>query len=234
MKEDIRALLGLHVVDLRILDARKDLDAIPAEIESLQKSLSDTQTEAEQNAESIKSMTIARDKDELELKSISDETGKLNGQLVAVKTNEQYAALEREIEHLYGKSSDMEEKILLSMEALEHLDEERGTLEKELRRAEEALRTGRADCEQSMVELKSDLAILEDERKRAQIGIEPAILRPYESIRSRAGGIAVSRIERDACEICYRALPAQRIIEVRKLDSLVTCEGCGRILLWAE
>ncbi|MCK4597869.1 hypothetical protein KAU04_07495 [bacterium] len=37
-----------------------------------------------------------------------------------------------------------------------------------------------------------------------------------------------------ACGGCFKTLPPQKIQEVRRTDSILTCENCGRILYWDE
>jgi hypothetical protein len=44
-------------------------------------------------------------------------------------------------------------------------------------------------------------------------------------------GLAVVRIERNACGGCFNQIPPQRQLEIRQRKKIIVCEHCGRILV---
>ena len=56
----------------------------------------------------------------------------------------------------------------------------------------------------------------------------------YERISRGKAGLAVVSIKKGACGGCFTALPPQRINEVKRNDRLITCEHCGRVLVWND
>jgi len=47
-------------------------------------------------------------------------------------------------------------------------------------------------------------------------------------------GKAVVPVRRNACGGCYKKVPPQTILELRKNSKVMTCEHCGRILVSDE
>ncbi|MFC1563274.1 C4-type zinc ribbon domain-containing protein, partial [candidate division KSB1 bacterium] len=33
---------------------------------------------------------------------------------------------------------------------------------------------------------------------------------------------------------CYNSIPPQKLVEIRKMDKVIKCEFCGRILVWKD
>ncbi|MYF73975.1 MAG: hypothetical protein F4175_11535 [Gemmatimonadetes bacterium] len=48
------------------------------------------------------------------------------------------------------------------------------------------------------------------------------------------GGVAIVPVRKGACGGCYRQLSPQRLVEVRRADSIMRCENCGRLLVWSD
>jgi predicted nucleic acid-binding Zn-ribbon protein len=73
-----------------------------------------------------------------------------------------------------------------------------------------------------------------EERKQKAARLDRQTLSIYERVRKGRGGQAVVRVSdgRQACSGCYKTLPPQRIQELKRQDQIITCQNCGRILIW--
>ena len=232
MKDQIDKLLRIQGLDLRIRDLELMLLALPEELDAVRRELVSRQEELKSKGAGIEEILAERRKLEGELEKNSEEIGKFSSQLNEVKTNEQYNALQKEIKALKEKNSAIEEEILIGMDRGEKLEEEKRNSGGEVRLAE-----GKAAAEEKRVEedLRSigvDIEKAIEERQVAAADVEKRFLVRYEAIRRGTDRQVLSRIERDACELCYRQVPPQRVVEVKKMVDLITCEGCGRILIW--
>ena len=56
----------------------------------------------------------------------------------------------------------------------------------------------------------------------------------YDRIRKAKDGKAVVPVSRNSCGGCFNRVPPQKVLELRKNDSMLTCERCGRILISDE
>ena len=59
----------------------------------------------------------------------------------------------------------------------------------------------------------------------------PALLKRYERLSERHRDVAVTRVMSEHCGACGQQLPPQLAVEVRKMETLMTCPACGRILI---
>jgi predicted nucleic acid-binding Zn-ribbon protein len=75
---------------------------------------------------------------------------------------------------------------------------------------------------------------LKHEREKFVVRIEKADLKLYTKIRNALGGKAVVSIRRNACGGCFKRVPPQVSVELRKNEKLMVCEHCGRLLVSDE
>ncbi|MCK5764760.1 MAG: hypothetical protein KAH26_02200, partial [Bacteroidales bacterium] len=62
--------------------------------------------------------------------------------------------------------------------------------------------------------------------------IDDRLLTAYHRIRKNArNGLAVVKIERDACGGCFNKIPPQHQLDIRMHKKIIVCEYCGRILV---
>ncbi|NNE08665.1 MAG: hypothetical protein HKN20_08905 [Gemmatimonadetes bacterium] len=230
MKEQLARLWSLQSLDTILASAKKRLLAIPEDIAAAERALADADKKKKTALAEIEASRLARKKREGDIAANEAEILKFSGQLAQVKTNEQYKALEHEIEHLRTKTGTIEDEILGLLERDEELAGELVAAEKAVAAAVTGLEKTRIEAAEEEKALKAESEHLTEKRTAAAATIDKAVLAKYESIRKADGTIAMSRLVRDACETCYRQVPDQRQIEVRQAKNLVTCEGCGRIL----
>ena len=68
--------------------------------------------------------------------------------------------------------------------------------------------------------------------KKSESLIEDRLLSAYKRIRKSArNGLAVVKIERDACGGCFNKIPPQHQLDIRIHKKIIVCEYCGRILV---
>ena len=149
-----------------------------------------------------------------------------------MKSNREYEALQHEISALEEKNSQLEDKILEIMDSSEKIStkiqEDHKSLEAEIEKTK--LKQARLDKEQE--ELIEKIAIKEDERKRLVMDMDETLLKRYGRIRESKGGLAVTTVNSGACGGCFRRIPPHEMQNLKKDDHIITCEGCGRILIW--
>ena len=72
-----------------------------------------------------------------------------------------------------------------------------------------------------------------DARREANLRDLPPVTRArYERVHGSRDGRAVVAILKGACGGCYRTLPPAVLQEARRRDRMMSCEGCGRLMVW--
>lgn len=169
-----------------------------------------------------------------ELQDLENQKSKYNQQLMEVKTNEAYKAMQHEIEGVAAKISNVEEKILLLMEEAEgterQVTEEKTKLEgikKEGESRKSAIKDDQKKVEQEAARVTSEL-------QTAKAALSTEALDMFERIASSRNGIALARALDERCQECNVRLRPQAYQEIKKGTSLIQCDSCKRILYYIE
>ncbi len=167
-----------------------------------------------------------------ELQEAESQRTKFQGQTALVKTNEEYTALLREIELVAARISQLEEGILLGMEAI---DDARSRLES-VGKEQELLERGHladADAQRrQLVEVEKSLAGRVAERAGRLADLGPEVESLYQRV-ANALGSGVATVRDDRCSGCHRAIPPQTV-NLMLAGELHTCSNCQRILVPGE
>jgi predicted nucleic acid-binding Zn-ribbon protein len=232
MNDELRTLWALNGLDERLVGLRAALDRFPA----LRKSVEDQRVAGRARLEILKKdladFLAKRRQMEKDMEALQAEERKFSGQLPLVKKNEEYTALLHEIAGVKKRASDRETELLTLMDTEERRQAEKPAIEKELAatEAEASRRLAAIAAEEALDQKKVDN--VEAERAALLANLGPAIKTRYERIRTSKGGRAVVPILKGACGGCFRGQPPQMLQEARRGDRLLTCEGCGRLLIW--
>lgn len=234
MENRLRLLYGLQQVDLGLDDLREMKGDLPGKVADLVAKKKTGEQAQAQLSESIKQSTIRRDAVDVEILALKENIEKYKSQQFQVKTNKQYDALTREIDtaqekitKLQKEMESLEGKIQIAKQDLEKMGPETDALTKELEERSAELEL--VDKEHEEEELK-----LKHEREKYVVRIDKSDIRTYERIRAAKDGRAVVPVRRNACGGCFKRVPPQTVLELRKNSRILQCEHCGRILVSDE
>src|SRR5215475_1385750 len=118
MNSDLKQLIRLQAIDLSIQELRAGIDKFPGISKALDEKLRSSQAAVDAAKEKAKSNQGSRKRLESEISTIEGKISKYRDQMMAVKTNDEYRALQHEIEHAQSGIRKVEDDILnLMMEA---------------------------------------------------------------------------------------------------------------------
>ncbi len=142
-------------------------------------------------------------------------------------------AMAAEVDSLKARQSSVEDEVLLAMEEGEPLAEEalrlqseRATLQEETDHVREALTRAEATVD---AQISGEAA----ERAGAAKDVPAELLRIYEGLRAKLGGVGAARLVGSSCSGCHLTLAAAEVERIKRQppDALVLCDQCGRILV---
>jgi predicted nucleic acid-binding Zn-ribbon protein len=152
-------------------------------------------------------------------------------QLLSVTTQHQLEAMQHEIAAVRAKRDVLENEALERLDADERDAKARPEKARALERAEAEAQTVNTRLDLEATTLKSELAALETRRAEAASALPQTTRSHYEKLRLGRAGRAVVAIEHGACGGCHRGLPPAMLQEARRREKLLTCDGCGRLLI---
>lgn len=171
----------------------------------------------------------ARREIEKQLAAVQGRLSKFKDQLMEVKTNREYQAMQKEIETAQRDVAALEDRLLEHMVLSDDVQAIVKRREQELKTEEAEVDTARrelaAEVERTQGELERTAAL----RRHVVAEIPAALLSVFDTVRQRRG-TALSEAQNGLCGICHVRLRPQVYNEVRRNDSIIQCDSCGRIL----
>jgi predicted nucleic acid-binding Zn-ribbon protein len=232
MRETKELLLKLQKLDDEIDALIADEESVPLKKRDLEERLEALKAEVRQAKDESIELAKRRKDREVELDSMGEKKDRFKNQIFQVKSNREYEALQHEIAALDERGSQLEDEIL---DILEKSEQASKTITKEEQRLKEESRSAEEEqtrLDRTLDELREAIAIKKDERKRLVMDLDKALIKRYERIRESKGGLAVTSVENGACGGCFRRIPPHEMQNLKKDDRIITCEGCGRIIIW--
>ena len=232
MNEELQLLWSLHDLDDRMVTLEGALRRYPGERKLLEARASGEKARLEAHKQRLHELQLWHRQAEKDVETLQAEERKFQGQLPLVKKNEEYQALLKEIGDRKGRRSDRETELLVLMDEEQRLVGERPALELALKSAEGETATRLQAIASEEQREREQVAALERERQALLVRLPVGIRARYERIRTSKEGRAVVPILKGSCGGCYRGQPPQALQEARRGDRVLTCDGCGRLLIW--
>ena len=234
MADQLELLKQLQAIDGELFRLRKQQQEKPAELEQVNARLAAQETRVKDAEHRLKTLQLSQKEKEIDLQTREANVKKLQGQLFQVKTNKEYAAMQREIDSLKANNSLLEEVILATLDTVDQAVKERQLQQSRLAEQQERLRVERERIERELAAIMEQMAQMERSRKTVVPDVSPQALAIYERILAIRDGLAMVPLVNESCGGCHRRLPPQVINEVYLKADLVTCESCNRILYFDE
>ena len=235
MKDSLIKLLDLQEIDKEINALMQSQKNFPGEIQKLKGELEAARQYLHDKQARSEELEKARRTQERDLEAFNEDLKKHQDRLCEVKTNREYDALQHEIEALQTRIAEHETSILETIEAGEELTSKLSEDEALYQEVEKERQDRIEDLTGKLGSVDEDVRGREEKRSVIETQIEKRPLSIYNRIRRMVrDGIAIVPIRKVACGGCFRQLSPQRLVEVRRGDSVIRCENCGRMLVWNE
>jgi predicted nucleic acid-binding Zn-ribbon protein len=212
-RKTLPALATLAELDGRISDLRASLVESRTRVADLKREL----TKAETDVEQVRNRA-ERDQQRLDAGGVSAKDAvALTDELGSLATRQ--AALE-EIELDVMERLEAHEDALAKVEAAnDELVGERAKVE--------------AERDAGWAAIDAQVQEMAGERAKAADGLDTALIKLYEKIRTQLGGTGAAVLNGNRCEGCRMDLPPGDLATIRNAapDAVVRCEECGRILV---
>ncbi|HLE31686.1 MAG TPA: C4-type zinc ribbon domain-containing protein [Bacteroidota bacterium] len=234
MENRLRLLYALQQVDLGLDDLQEMKGDLPRVVANLNSDIKEKETSRKKLESLIQESIVRRDSVDVEILTLKENIEKYKTQQFQVKTNKQYDALSREIDTAQAKITKLEKEMETLEGKVSGAKEDVKSLGPELEQLQAELGEKKTELERVNKEHEEEELKLNHEREKLVVRIDKADIRSYERIRKAKNGKAVVPVRRNACGGCYKKVPPQTILELRKNSKVMTCEHCGRILVSDE
>ena len=172
----------------------------------------------------------ARREDEKTVALHQGRLSKFREQAMAVKTNVEYHAVQKEIEFAQTEMKAAEDKVLERMLEADDLTAVVKKAEADLASETKKVDADRKAMAAEFAELKASVERIQGERTSVVGSLTPQVMTTFERIAQRRNGIAVAEARDGICTICHVRLRPQVFNTVRRNEEIVQCDSCNRIL----
>lgn len=231
MKIELQVLIDMQKIDDVIGEKQILTKKLPEELSSLLTTLSETSKNFEKVKTILEENKKKQKQNELNIKDNNEKIAKYKNQLLEIKTNKEYKALNSEIGHLEKEKSDVDDKILDLMEQESNikiqLKEAKTThelAEKNLKENEEKLKKRISDVEKEIVDLRA-------KRNSLAKHLPTNLVKRYAALIKNKNRKAVVFNINNACSGCGYKIRPQLLIELKGANKHISCENCGRMLV---
>jgi len=234
LKDQIRKLVELQIMDEEIFRFKRELREKPAELEALRVEFESKKVKLKELEDQLKVILVSQKELELDLKSKEEGISKADGSLSLLKTNKEYQARLLEIENLKADKSIVEEKILLGYDVV---DAARKALEAErttVLQYEKEFNAKKKQVDDDMAIIADQVKVKESQRERIAPEVRPDCLSRYERVLKNKDGLGIVKVNNHACGGCYMHLTEQVMNELKKYEQIIACDQCARILYLAD
>ena len=230
MLPDLERLIQLQDIESRAAVANKAIAEAPGRIASLDALLQAATAALATAKQSLTDNQTHRRSIDKDLISAQQRQEKYKEQLMAVKTNDEYRAMQHQIEAVGAEVLQHEERVLVSMMEADDVNAGIKKADAALKAAQAKVAAERGAIESEVKTYQTALAELNAARDRIIGALDnKGVIDTFQRI-AKVRGTAVARAEGERCTICQVRLRPAVFAEVRKNDQILQCDSCQRIL----
>ncbi len=170
---------------------------------------------------------------ELEAQSLQQKRARVEADMYSgrVRNPKELESMQEEIAGFDRVRGRLEDEMLVLLDEIEHLEPQERDGRAALEAAQTSLARQTAWFRQAGQAADQEIASLTAQRDNLAGGLDETLVRRYDRLRERKGGVAIVAVLHGICEGCHMAIPDRLL---RRLEddpeTLAACDGCGRLL----
>jgi len=232
MNADLERVIALQRLDSTAHDAHRRLGEEPERQKALDARLEAARRRVAEAKQRLADNQSARRSIEKDVAVHQGRLSKFREQAMAVKTNQEYHAIQHEIAFAQTEIKTHEDRILELMVEADDLSAAVKRAEADLAAEQKAIDAERKALAAEHTDLEAAIDRIARERAALVTVIAPAVIATFDQVAKRRHGVAVAEARDGICTICHVRLRPQVFNTVRRNDEIVQCETCQRILFF--
>lgn len=171
---------------------------------------------------------------DLEIQSLQAKRTKVNTDLYSgrIGNPRELAAMQDEVGAFDRQKAGLEDEVLALLEQVDQLEAQAREAQQAAEAATAALARQEAVFREAAAAADREVSDLTARRAAVVADVEEDLLRRYDLLCERKGGVAVVAVHSGICDGCHMAIPARLVTRLEKdPDLIAACDGCGRLLV---
>jgi len=230
MSPDLERIIRLQQLDQEIDVRRKALADLPGALAALDARVAAKQDDVNGAKQRLSDNQAARRNLEKDLAVVQGRLTKFKDQLMEVKTNKEYTAMQHEISMAQDGVRGFEDQILELLVQADELDGAVKAADAALSKEKSEVSKERAAREQTTSVMGGEIQGLQDKRTALVSEMTRETIALFDLVSRSHRGSVVAEARDGHCTACHVRLRPQVFNDVRKGDRPIQCESCQRIL----
>jgi hypothetical protein len=223
-------LVHLQETDEKIVAFQREEVELPVQIRGKEVDLEELEQGKEQVNNTLNALDEQISAASKELEEVKNHQRRCQARTLAVKTQREYQAVQRETEMARKKRGELDGQVKEFGEEREIIEESLTEVESKINEVTEILNQARAETDGRLKEIQSEREDLEKTREVEASLIEPELLAKYQKVFERYKGKGVVLASGGVCNGCFMTIPPQLYNQVLAHGGVHQCPNCGRII----
>jgi hypothetical protein len=230
LKEELSQLIALQETDLEIRRLHEEIAALPVRRQQLEDHFAEANKEFLALQANYENLLAQRRTFESDLADEQQKHEKFKADLMKATNEREYTTAIREIDATKKTISTFETEVLKLMEQSEKL-------EAQIKERAPQIAASRTELDQQLAVLST--AAITDEEKLAAAHAErqthfdalgPQAKATYNRLSKMRNGVVLAEARDYSCVACRVKIRPQVFADIRRMETIIECENCGRIL----
>ncbi len=234
LRQSIESLLKLQEIDGQVFQLNSEEKNLPPPMAALQAKISDAEKALKTADRNFRDADRERRALELRSLTLTEDIKKSENKRNEVRNTKEEFAANKEVEGIRKKLVDFKTQL----DEKTKVTEDRQKTKDEKQKVFEALiaeMTGlQSERSTRLGNVREELKKLEQQRSEYISKVEDEIFSLYERVQKIRRGNGIALVKDDICQGCHVAIPPHTVNQLRRMESVITCSGCSRILFPAE
>jgi predicted nucleic acid-binding Zn-ribbon protein len=234
MHPDLERVIHLQQIEDAAERARRTIADEPARQQQFAAALDAARLALEHERARLAANQAARREAEKELAMQQARLSKFRDQLMEVKTNREYQAMQKEIDTAQHEIRKQEDRLLDQMIEFDEVSGHVKQAEQAFADQHAAIDAERAALATQLAEASASIGTLAAERAALASTISPPVLALFDRLLKGRKNSAVTPVRAGRCSTCQILIRPQTVNELRRNEILYQCESCQRILFYED
>ncbi|MGI6394894.1 MAG: zinc ribbon domain-containing protein [bacterium] len=235
MLGELKKLKDLQLIDAKIFELEEEYYSLPEENSLLDSEISEMNKKLNELRDGVAIQLEEKEKREEILKKGEDKLKTITGKQAAIRNQDEYKALVREVDNIKRFNRDLSDEIADIEREIEFKNNELKLIEEETVKKIEENKEKMLNNEKRIKDLDTILDSSYEKREALVVNIRPIVYRKYQRIfESSLNGKAIAIAENRICHGCNMTLPPELFNVVLKATNIEVCPNCQCILIPAD
>lgn len=230
MQNQLNLLKDLQEIDQEIRSIEETRQGYRDELAAFDQDAAKIQTMLDQLMDEIAVLQQAEGQLQQELLKERDNINRVEARLPEIQTQKEYVAVLKEIDVAKKSNKDLEEQLQAKQQEISVLEADRKEKQVELESITENSEVRGTELNELLTETEDVLQKRNETREAVAADLPKGLLRKYQTLFERRGGLALAMARNGACLGCNMQLPPQQFNKLLRVTELQTCPHCNRIL----